>query len=302
MTATITNSKLRCQSGLLMLLVVLGHMNYVNILECSPYYRGLREGIYMFHMPLFFVISGSTLRLVEQKGVNLKSFVSSRRRKFAIPFLIFSLAFSLYDFLFSNMSFDFSILTNILLYPGRNSAGYLWYILTLYLLYVLYAFCADRINRLIVFAPFTSIVSYYFGGDNLFFYVSFYFMFFHIGWVLYNRPIKVGTLPIIISGLFFIGLISQMNRMWLFKFFTGMAGIIPFITLPWEKLEFLRVIGVHSWSIYLWNVPILFFVNNILKDSLCNWSIIPLNVIICITLIIATKLLYEAAYTKIRHR
>ena len=67
--------------GLGMLLVIIGHCKIPN-----PYWKI----IYMFHMPLFFVVTGFVYSPKKNEVDNI-TYVKSVSKKYLIPYLVFSL-------------------------------------------------------------------------------------------------------------------------------------------------------------------------------------------------------------------
>ena len=76
--------------GLAMLLVMLGHCKY------TP--KSLEAWLYTFHMPLFFALSGYTLKI--NRYGSLREFASNRFRRLIIPYLWLSLSLAILMFVF----------------------------------------------------------------------------------------------------------------------------------------------------------------------------------------------------------
>lgn len=70
--------------GVGMVLVVMGHVTYIN--------TDLRHFITAFHMPLFFVISGILLEINREEEKNYKFLIRKKLQRIMIPYLVFSLA------------------------------------------------------------------------------------------------------------------------------------------------------------------------------------------------------------------
>lgn len=84
MTDTKRISYLDIARGIGMVLVVMGHVTYIN--------PALRHFITAFHMPLFFVISGILLEINREEEKNYKLLIFRKLQRIMIPYLVFSLA------------------------------------------------------------------------------------------------------------------------------------------------------------------------------------------------------------------
>ena len=94
--------------GIGILLVILGHIvNNVNI-ECL---------IYMFHMPLFFFLSGVTFKYLNVKECSFKKYFVKKLKSIMIPYFIFSILCFFYWWIIERNlrhQFDVSILSNFI--------------------------------------------------------------------------------------------------------------------------------------------------------------------------------------------
>ena len=76
--------------GIGVILVVIGHLAKV--------YEGVGQWIYSFHMPLFFIISGCLFAIKKETNYhNIKSFIISRLKSIAFPYITLSVLNILYD-------------------------------------------------------------------------------------------------------------------------------------------------------------------------------------------------------------
>ena len=77
--------------GIGIILVVIGH--------CPQVYNPLKQWIYAFHMPLFFIISGMVWDRVthEKKGFLNKKFVQDKIRRLIVPCFIWGIAYMILD-------------------------------------------------------------------------------------------------------------------------------------------------------------------------------------------------------------
>lgn len=184
-------------------LVVLGHSNGVpaNSIE---YYRGLYRSfdiyqeiisvIYIFHIPLFFFISGYFSKF----DLCFKQFALSKANRLLIPYVfITSLALPIKIFLssFSDRisSFDIFSIFNSYFVPWDNPVVFMWFIPTLFLIQVIsYWLSKFELSHLIGFIPFMVLLNIWFDHvnvDGLFAFlniggVAHNIIYFHIGFVL----------------------------------------------------------------------------------------------------------------------
>ena len=137
------------------LLVVLGHSGFEEPV-IKHELAGLHTWIYSFHMPLFFMISGYlfsyTNKMLTQ--INLFEFIYKKVLRLLVPYV--TLGVSLYGikYIFSSFSHatrGFSISNFFLMFicPANSNStmGYLWYVFTLFVIFILIlALCKIHIN------------------------------------------------------------------------------------------------------------------------------------------------------------
>lgn len=126
------------------LLVVLGHSGFEEeIIQQHLHY--LHSWIYSFHMPLFFLVSGFLYSLTNTDFLEIKplSFLKKKAVRLLIPYLILGVVLFCIKFAFSNLSHAsrvFSVTSFFAMfintgYPG-STMGYLWYVFTLFMIFV----------------------------------------------------------------------------------------------------------------------------------------------------------------------
>lgn len=127
--------KLDILKGILIFLVVFGHYKadvYSNI-------------IYLFHMPLFFVVSGYFLH----KSITLESL----KKKFFVLFLPYSFYILVDQFVFRQQFGYKSVLS--MLYGGRAYAGVYWYITCFFIAICLFYYLKNKLDdknvKLVIF-------------------------------------------------------------------------------------------------------------------------------------------------------
>ena len=122
-------------TGIAIILVVYGHLDFG---IPSHLYMTIRENIYNFHMSLFMFISGIVMNIsIEKHGK--EHLFRSKIRRFFPKYLLFSLLFFSADIFLSTKGFAqvFDLLINIVLYPAKASAGFLWYLYVLTIYYII---------------------------------------------------------------------------------------------------------------------------------------------------------------------
>jgi fucose 4-O-acetylase-like acetyltransferase len=130
--------------GLAIFLVVLGHLSRVAT-PGNEWYMALKDALYQFHMPFFMCLSGITMYLsykpISGAGAYLR-YVRAKFLRLMPAFLVFGLLVLLGKELASNFvpvdNMHSSLASGawlILTRPITSSAGFLWYIYTLFLFY-----------------------------------------------------------------------------------------------------------------------------------------------------------------------
>jgi peptidoglycan/LPS O-acetylase OafA/YrhL len=130
--------------GLAIFLVVLGHLARVATPD-NEWYMALKEALYQFHMPFFMCLSGVTMYLSYKPVAGARDYLGFVRAKFLrlMPaFFLFGVLVLLGKELASNYVPVDNLHANlasgawvILTKPITSSAGFLWYIYTLFLFY-----------------------------------------------------------------------------------------------------------------------------------------------------------------------
>lgn len=126
--------------GLAIILVVMGHM---------PYDDGsvaLKNGIYSFHMPLFFLLAGFTAALSMSRSGSPCRFIQKRMVSVFIPYLAWSFMIAPFASLSTYQHYSLAVCWNN--FATGNVAG--WFLpclLGLQLLFALYTAVTDRFRR-----------------------------------------------------------------------------------------------------------------------------------------------------------
>lgn len=136
--------------GIAILLVVLGHIVARDNVPGAYWYTSMKQLIYLFHMPLFMVLSGMALGLSWKHLESMHSvaaLVAQRVKRLLIPYILFGVLivggkiaagrFIRVD----NPPGDFiSGIFMVLFYPMQSSSSFLWYIelLAIYFIIILW--------------------------------------------------------------------------------------------------------------------------------------------------------------------
>lgn len=128
-----------------MILVIIGHVHTPNILNTF---------IYSFHMPLFFILSGMTIRLNKLENIDFKSFFLSKVSNYLIPYItveLFLLPLWYIRVVFINKQ-PIDVIKNLLGILIGNaeivafSSSTTWFVLTLFLSHIIFA-CLVKIAK-----------------------------------------------------------------------------------------------------------------------------------------------------------
>lgn len=130
--------------GWSMLLVVIGHIMLTNIFqnEATPVTAFIEKTIYSFHMPLFMFISGFLFYHTKiEKDKDYKTTITDKSKRLLIPFCFFTIACLLLKYAFNPLmkrpvELSFNYIINSFLYPASNPLGELWFISTLFILFL----------------------------------------------------------------------------------------------------------------------------------------------------------------------
>ncbi|WP_300629106.1 acyltransferase [uncultured Thomasclavelia sp.] len=142
--------------------VILGHS-----LNGFDNYDGLwrvfsKNWIYIFHMPLFFFISGYLLSYNGWLGKKSYSqFVKNKFNRLIIPYLFWNILFLIpkflgQNFLTDNVNLSLGFFLNLIVTPRQNIWGHTWFLACLFLFYLatpIWKYIIDdlRANKLIMF-------------------------------------------------------------------------------------------------------------------------------------------------------
>lgn len=134
--------------GWSMLLVVIGHVTLTNIFEnpATPVSTEVERIIYGFHMPLFMFISGGLFYYTKiKKGKKYGVTIRDKAKRLLAPFIFFTLATFALKYIFNPLmrrpvELSFKQIINSVLYPASNPLGEMWFIVTLFIIFLFILF------------------------------------------------------------------------------------------------------------------------------------------------------------------
>lgn len=280
------NAVITSVSGFGILLVVLGHSLGVppdqaaSIAEENPsyriFYKIVVDFIYMFHMPLFFFISGFLYYYSSSNfSSGLVAFLAKKAQRLLIPYFLISTLVYPIKVLLSHLAMrpaDFDLagyLTSIFI-PLQNSIIFFWFLPTLFLMMIVswFLFRKSRYLWLDSTIILVSIVGYFtfdhynltgwasilnIGGvfHNYIFFASGFMACKYSGeWLLNSRTALVSFLPLV---AFTVGRFMQLPVFFLEPAMILMAfsGIVASFSAAGLLVTWLQLPGRYSYQIYL---------------------------------------------------
>lgn len=107
--------------GILIILVVIGHAGKNNLQD------NIKQIIFSFHMPVFFMISGYLLKLPIWGKLNIKKWLIKKIKKYFIPYVVYFFICSLLE---KNLNIEYIVR---FIWGGKLLPGAFWYITVLFL-------------------------------------------------------------------------------------------------------------------------------------------------------------------------
>jgi fucose 4-O-acetylase-like acetyltransferase len=256
--------------GIGIILVVIGHFKP----ECSPdYWIEIRKIIYQFHMPLFFILSGILFNPAKE---NFRVLFSKKTKRLLYPFVTVAIVCLILKYLaglFFNLNHSVNIasIMNILINPVDSYMPLLWFIYTLYLIFLLYPLSikiTKSYSLILIFFIMLNYLKLY--NINIINILIYYLPFFAFGVSINQNNLFIQINKFIIIFLIILfALLSYLKfsmdqkffNTYIIKFFIGILGSIIVIELSKfiasNKIKILnstlQSIGYFSVTIYLFH-------------------------------------------------
>ena len=275
----IENFKITNIRSICIVLVVLAHLIIIyngswdiyKSNRTSSLFMILCNFIYIFHMPLFFSVSGFLAHNSYKKTSSTLSFIKKKAIRLMIPFLIIGFLYMIpIRYLVKYPPFQaispFKIVLNFLL---GIDAGHLWFLPSLFIIFILHYILVKQCSSqrlLTIIVVFLSIVGYfaptYIGSalTNL--------IWFHLGYLINYQHLekKKGgdyllMLCIIASlGVAFYALgYNCILLRYVAKYIASVAIILLIYSIiPNKKNKIMQFFALYSFGIYLFHSPLIY--------------------------------------------
>jgi fucose 4-O-acetylase-like acetyltransferase len=252
--------------------VILGHS--INGMPSNDaYYTFAKEWIYVFHMPLFFFISGYLFSFKD--GLENKSygkFILAKFQRLLIPYLVWNFLFIIpkilmSNFLVDNVEFSLSKILKLIITPRAMIWGHTWFLAALFLLFLLAPIfniiMRSEKNKVLVWAGVTIILAawYLLPSDNI---------------LLALSDLSKDTL------FFWIGIMLGQVSLDRLRYFVAkpkitisiiaVTGVLTFIRLEITDLLIISMLTCLFTIITLFIIPLFFNINSGLIDEIGGYS------------------------------
>lgn len=179
--------------GWSMLLVVIGHVTLTNKFNdpSTTISTTIETIIYRFHMPLFIFLSGFLFHRTSFNS-NYSHIIKNKIRRLLVPYFAFSL-FTLFLKIYLNplmkrpVDNPISEILNILFFPPQNPLGEMWFVSTLFIIFILTPIFKISIQNLpyTIIAIIVFVILHFFFPSGINFLsmslVSKYILYFYLG-------------------------------------------------------------------------------------------------------------------------
>lgn len=260
--------------GIATVLVVLGHSIPISIIrDKGSIYEIIFDFIYSFHMPIFFFMSGFfaykiiTLRNKKEKN----DFLKEKFIRLLIPYITLTSVSIILKLMLSSLvkrKINFNtLLIDIFIYPWNNPLKALWFLYTLFIIYlIVIAFKKVDIKLMLVITFIINLIRVEF-TNNIFDIngILKYLFYFYLGMnykSFYKSKYKISYNKIvyIISGVILIGANTIMykynNNNNVLLLITGVSGIVFTLNIAYKIkniiiIKILNCIANYSFDIYI---------------------------------------------------
>lgn len=289
---------LDCAKGLAIVLVVLGH-SFQYYLYPDGFGKALPWRIvYAFHMPFFFLLSGFSSGLSKSLKFSRDTLVKKLKR-LAVPYFAWGVLLFPVSYLYRGWSWD--LITDLVVNPSRVGLWYLW---TLFFIWLFHALILRLVNNgsprqlsyIIVWGSLL-LVAKLTSGICCLNEISFYFMFYVIGYELCKHTVIKDTPPsninsnlfymkrILIGAIVFTALICAQNNVnsviaQIIKYLLGITGsyifvyVACFISVSYHRLsECFQMYGKRTLGIYALDTYIIIAAAMLLNHNIFLYPI-----------------------------
>lgn len=151
--------------GIAIALVVIGHYTPASM---PPYWNEMREVIYAFHMPLFFMLAGYLYGFSPPSLSAYGKFLKKKSKRLLIPFMSISVSFFVVKAVADNFfKLQFPVTLNSFLFifisPLDSFLPLLWFIYTLFLILIIYPFLCFLIKDNTIILLISVLLLYFIG-------------------------------------------------------------------------------------------------------------------------------------------
>lgn len=226
----------------------------------------IKRVINIIQMPIWFSMSGFLFFNTITNGKKFFSVIYDKFKKIIIPFLIIGIFYLLPIRLiigyqnYSNNSFIYNIIINIIL--GFDN-GHLWYLPTLFIMFVIFYYSPKNNSILIdIFIVVILIISnmYSYHLKVYLYDISLYSIFFYAGFLLNKYSINKNFHLIVLLSLIFVLFIFKTNSS-LFLLSIQLLFIFIIYNTSFKKIgknKIINNISKNSYGMYLFHSPLIY--------------------------------------------
>lgn len=308
-------SSLDAMKGLLIILVVLGHVIQSNYLNYQHEFSF--RLIYSFHMPLFFLISG----YLNYKEKHDNKLINRRAVQLLVPFVVWAL---LTPFL-ENGDFNINRFVKILLYPDNG----LWFLYNLFVYCAIFnlseRFAIIGIRQEIILVIFVCVLY----ALMIVFHTKFncsqlcwYVLYFAIGYYahkyqmvyrIFNKFVWLFGMMFLLTVPFWMMRENPLFYKWInlgsafsyfYRYLVQICGSIFlfFVGVRYltKNIPFINELGKKTLGVYAFQFITLFYLNKFTPPRLCKVTYIIAETVICIILCyIFVNLIHRIKYIRL---
>lgn len=275
--------------GLAIVAVVMGHLKY------SPGNYALKDAIYSFHMGMFFVLAGCTSHL-SLKNDSMWFFIKKKSVALLLPYTIWN--FLVLPYPSTDVLIDYNFTERFVIFiSGRcNNGGAFWFLLTLFVFQVIFAFYVRVIEArissiwmkgvvlLLMYIPIIALNRLFGGNGNSFGLATqvylFYIPFMTGACMLRYREVwnilfsRIALFVFVVLALYIPSLYGDFNSLGMLSRVTGIGITCLLINmissghfLTKKVNEGLSLIGKYSLGIYIFHYTFV----SLFSENVQSW-------------------------------